>query len=62
LKEKPIVLNIASVAGKFNFKKKGLIGPPGLGIYASTKFAVVGYSDSLRREISDKVRVCIIEP
>jgi len=52
--EKPCLINIASVAG--------LIGPAGFGIYSSTKFAVVGYSDCLRREISERVRVICVEP
>jgi len=47
-------VNIASVAG--------LLGVKLLGTYSSTKFAVVGYSDALRREIQPKIRVTIIEP
>ncbi len=53
--ESPIVVNIASLAGKW--------AGPWFNYYTATKFAVVGYSDSLRRELKYAgVRVSCIEP
>jgi uncharacterized protein len=37
------IINVASIAG--------LIGLPNSGVYCATKFAVVGFSDALRREV-----------
>jgi len=73
-KTSPIILNVASVAGK--------IALPFGGAYSTTKFALVGYSDTLRKEFSTiqtngsgqlsinsegnvkvgAIRVCCIEP
>ncbi|KAL0482194.1 retinol dehydrogenase [Acrasis kona] len=50
-----VVVNIASVAG--------LLGIPYGSYYSASKFAVVGYSDSLRRELASVgVRVGCVEP
>ena len=49
------IVNISSVAGRIAF-------PTGA-VYTATKFAVVGFSDTLRRElVRDKIRVTLIEP
>jgi NADP-dependent 3-hydroxy acid dehydrogenase YdfG len=49
------IVNISSVAGRFAF-------PTGA-VYTATKFAVVGFSDTLRRElVRDKIRVILVEP
>lgn len=49
------IINIASVAGK--------IASPYLGWYNATKFAVEGFSDTLRREVSQfGIKVVVIEP
>ena len=49
------VVNIASLAGR--------IANPNASGYAASKFGVVGFSESLRREVfSDGVRVTVIEP
>ena len=49
------IVNIASIAGR--------IANPGASGYAATKFGVVAFSESLRREVyADKVRVTLIEP
>ncbi|TPK87404.1 MULTISPECIES: SDR family NAD(P)-dependent oxidoreductase [unclassified Mesorhizobium] len=49
------IVNISSVAGR--------VANPGASGYAATKFGVVGFSESLRREVyADKVRVTVIEP
>eukprot|EP01080_Neovahlkampfia_damariscottae_P011950 gene11950-5351_t len=53
-KEKPIIVNIASIAGR--------IGLSHVGMYSSTKYAVVGYSESLRKELKNHVRVVTIQP
>jgi len=48
-------VNISSVAGR--------IANPGSSGYAATKFGVVAFSESLRREVfKDKIRVTVIEP
>ncbi|KAG2372704.1 hypothetical protein C9374_013606 [Naegleria lovaniensis] len=52
-----IVVNIASVAG--------LVAPPFFGFYTSSKFAMVGLSDSLRREfkaVKNGMRLTCVEP
>jgi NAD(P)-dependent dehydrogenase (short-subunit alcohol dehydrogenase family) len=49
------ILNIASVGG--------LIGNPGSGYYAATKFGVVGYSEALSKEVAPfGVKVTVVEP
>jgi NADP-dependent 3-hydroxy acid dehydrogenase YdfG len=49
------VVNIASLAGR--------VANPSASGYAATKFGVVGFSESLRRELVDKrIRVTVIEP
>ncbi|MER9184713.1 SDR family NAD(P)-dependent oxidoreductase [Mesorhizobium sp. M0159] len=49
------IVNVSSVAGR--------LANPGASGYAATKFGVVGFSESLRREVyADKVRVTVIEP
>ncbi|ESY82090.1 oxidoreductase [Mesorhizobium sp. LNHC221B00] len=49
------VVNVSSVAGR--------VANPGASGYAATKFGVVAFSESLRREVYvDKVRVTVIEP
>ena len=49
------IINISSTAGR-------VASPSGAG-YSATKFAVVAFSESLRKEVQkDKVRVCVIEP
>jgi NADP-dependent 3-hydroxy acid dehydrogenase YdfG len=49
------IVNVSSVAGR--------IANPGASGYAATKFGVVAFSESLRREVYvDKVRVTLIEP
>ena len=49
------VVNVSSVAGR--------VANPGASAYAATKFGVVAFSESLRREVYvDKVRVTVIEP
>jgi len=49
------IVNVSSVAGR--------VANPGASAYAATKFGVVAFSESLRREVyADKVRVTVIEP
>ena len=49
------IVNVASVAGR--------VANPNAAAYAATKFGVVGFSESLRREIyKDNIRVSVIEP
>jgi len=49
------VVNIASLAGR--------IANPNASGYAASKFGVVGFSESLRREVfSDGIRVTVVEP
>lgn len=49
------IVNVSSVAGR--------VANPGASAYAASKFGVVGFSESLRREVyADKVRVTVIEP
>jgi short-subunit dehydrogenase len=38
-----LIINVASLAG--------FVGTPGSSVYAATKFGVIGFSDSLRREV-----------
>ncbi|KAA0258489.1 SDR family NAD(P)-dependent oxidoreductase [Deferribacter autotrophicus] len=52
---KGTIVNIASVAGRKGFA--------GLSVYCATKWAVVGFSESLRDELCSKnVRVITVEP
>ena len=49
------IINVASIAG--------LIGLPNSGVYCATKFAVVGFSDALRREVRSRgIRVTAFCP
>ena len=49
------IVNISSVAGR--------VANPNAAAYAATKFGVVGFSESLRREVyKDNIRVSVIEP
>jgi NADP-dependent 3-hydroxy acid dehydrogenase YdfG len=49
------IVNVSSLAGR--------VANPGASGYAATKFGVVAFSESLRREVyADKVRVTLIEP
>lgn len=49
------IVNIASVGG--------LVGNPGSGYYAATKFGVVGFSEALSKEVGALgIRVTVVEP
>lgn len=49
------IVNVSSTAGR--------IATPNAGGYAATKFGVVAFSESLRREVyKDNIRVSVIEP
>ncbi len=49
------IIQIGSVSGRFGF--------PGYGAYAASKFAVEGFSESLRHEVSPHgIRVALVEP
>ena len=49
------IINVASLAG--------LVGAPGSSVYSATKFGVIGFSDSLRREVRKQgVRVTTFCP
>jgi NADP-dependent 3-hydroxy acid dehydrogenase YdfG/uncharacterized protein YciI len=49
------IVNVASLAGR--------VANPGASAYAATKFGVVGFSESVRREVfKDRIRVTVIEP
>ena len=49
------IINIASVGG--------LVGNPGSGYYAGTKFAVVGFSEALSKEVAPfGIKVTVVEP
>ena len=52
--EKSIIVNIASIAGRSGLAYGG--------VYSATKYAVVGYSECLRKELRNHVRVSIIQP
>lgn len=54
-KGKGLIINISSISGHFGF--------PGLGPYAASKFALEGFSESLRLEMLPfGVKVVLIEP
>lgn len=54
-KTKGRLVNVGSVVGRY--------APSGVSVYAATKFAVEGFSDSLRKELSIwGIKVIIIEP
>lgn len=49
------IVNISSVAGR--------VGIPGWSVYCATKWAVVGFSESIRKELLKyNIRVTVIEP
>lgn len=48
------IINVSSVAGHF--------ANPGTAVYSGTKFAVRAISESLRKEVKDKLRTTIISP
>ena len=49
------IINIASVGG--------LVGNPGSGYYAATKFGVVGFSEALSKEVAGfGIKVTVVEP
>ncbi|WP_353684485.1 SDR family oxidoreductase [Thermodesulfovibrio sp. 3907-1M] len=49
------IVNISSVAGR--------VGIPGWSVYCATKWAVIGFSESIRKElIKYNIRVTVIEP
>ena len=49
------IVNVASTAGR--------VANPGSAGYSATKFAVVGFSEALRKElVKDRVRVTVVEP
>jgi NAD(P)-dependent dehydrogenase (short-subunit alcohol dehydrogenase family) len=53
--EKGQIINLSSVSGYFGF--------PGMGPYCSSKFALEGYSESLRLELlSEGIYVSLVEP
>jgi len=57
LKERPeaLIVNMSSVFG--------LVAPPGQTAYSASKFAVRGFSESLRHELQETgVRVCVVHP
>lgn len=40
----------------------GIIATPGRGAYSSSKYALEAWSDTLRLELPDNIKVCLIEP
>lgn len=54
-REEGTIVNVSSVAGR--------IATPGMGVYAASKFALEGYSDTLRAEVAPfGVDVALVEP
>lgn len=51
---KGVIVNIASIAG--------LVGLRNMTAYSASKFAVVGFSEALRAELSGEVDVCVVAP
>jgi NAD(P)-dependent dehydrogenase (short-subunit alcohol dehydrogenase family) len=61
------IVNIASVCGMIHgllylTQFIGMVALPFFGFYNATKYAVIGYTDTLRRELFDRVRVTCVEP
>lgn len=51
----PVIMNVASIAGR--------IAPPFMAAYAASKFALIGYSNALRQELSPEgIHVGVILP
>lgn len=49
------VINVSSISGR--------IGLPGIAVYAATKHAISGFSESLRHEVAQfGIEVCLVEP
>ena len=49
------IINISSVAGR--------VGIPGWSVYCATKWAVIGFSESIRKELNKfNIKVSVIEP
>lgn len=54
-REAPMISTVSSVSGRF--------GVPGWSVYSATKFAVVGFHDTLRKELGEEgIRVSLLEP
>lgn len=54
-RQAPMISTVSSVGGRF--------GVPGWSVYCATKFAVVGFHDTLRKELGGEgIRVSLIEP
>lgn len=54
-REAPMISTVSSVGGRY--------GVPGWSVYCATKFAVVGFHDTLRKELGGEgIRVSLIEP
>ncbi len=50
-----MISTVSSVGGRYGY--------PGWSVYCATKYAVIGFQDSLRKELSGKgIRVSVIEP
>jgi short-subunit dehydrogenase len=50
-----MVVNVASIAGR--------IAVPPLNIYNASKFALIGWSEAMRRELrAQGIRICIVDP
>lgn len=54
-RDAPMISTVSSVGGRY--------GVPGWSVYCATKFAVVGFHDTLRKELGGEgIRVSLIEP
>jgi NADP-dependent 3-hydroxy acid dehydrogenase YdfG len=54
-REGAMISTVSSVGGRYGYA--------GWSVYCATKYAVIGFQDSLRKELSDKgIRVSVIEP
>jgi len=50
-----VIVNVSSIAGK--------VGLPNIGFYCASKFALTGFSETLRQEVSHLgIRVCTVSP